>query len=242
MKLVLFADDTTIIRERGELGRGVDRIKEVMGKLEERNNEDKEESVEFGTEEGGKIRILGSWIGSGEDVRNRIRRAGGLWWKVRGKLKGSRISRRWQARIVEACVESALVFDSGVRVWYKSDFKRLQKFMDKCYRYVWSNKKEQPLRKMQELGVNMWDVRCKLGVKSVRWKIEKRVYERIGHVMRMSDDREVKAVVLGWYEGLEGENKVAGFKRKTVLYWKRLLKEAGVDWTDIERKTSDRKE
>ena len=26
-----------------------------------------------------------------------------------------------------------------------------------------------------------------------------------------------------------------------MLYWKRLLKEAGVDWTDIERKTSDRK-
>ena len=114
--------------------------------------------------------------------------------------------------------------------------------MDKCYRYVWSNRREQPLRRMQELGVNMWDLRSKLGVKSVRWKIEKRVYERIGHVMRMDDDRFVKAVILGWYGGLEGESKMAGQKRKTVLYWKSLLREAGVDWTDIERVTSDRKE
>ena len=74
----------------------------------------KEERVEFGTEEGGKIRILGSWIGGREDVSNRIKRAGGLWWMVKAKLKGSRLSRRWQARIVEACVESALLFDCGV--------------------------------------------------------------------------------------------------------------------------------
>ena len=88
MKLVLFADDTTIVGERRELGRGVDRMKEVMGRWEEKNNEDKEEKVEFGTEEGGKIRILGSWIGGKEDVYNRIKRAGGLWWKVRAKLRG----------------------------------------------------------------------------------------------------------------------------------------------------------
>ena len=242
VRLVLFADDTTIVGEKGELGRGVERMKEVMGRWEEKNNEDKEEKVEFGTEEGGKIRILGSWIGGGEDVSNRLKRAGGLWWKVKAKLKGSRLSRRWQARIVEACVESALLFDCGVRVWYKREFKQLQKFMDKCYRYVWSNRREQPLRRMQELHVNMWDVRSMLGVKSVRWKVEKRVYERIGHVMRMNDERIVKAVVLGWYEGLIGESKMAGRKKKTVLYWKWLLKEAGIDWTDIERRTKDRKE
>ena len=240
VRLVLFADDTTIIGEKGELGRGVDRIKEVMSRWEEKNNEDKEERVEFGSQEGGKIRILGSWIGGREDVGNRIKRAGWLWCKVRAKLKGSRLSRRWQARIVEACVESALLFDSGVRAWDRREFKRLQSFMDKCYRYVWSSRREQPLRRMQELHVNMWDVRSMLGVKSVRWKVEKRVYERIGHVMRMDDERVVKAVVLGWYEELEAESKMPGRKKKTVLYWKRLLREAGVDWTDIERRTKDR--
>ena len=27
-----------------------------------------------------------------------------------------------------------------------------------------------------------------------------------------------------------------------MLYWKRFLREAGVDWTDIERRANDRKE
>ena len=242
MKLVLFADDTTILGKKGELDRGVDRVKEVMGRWEEKNNEDKEEEVDFGTEEGGEIRILGSWVGAEADVRNRIKRAGSMWWRVKGRLKGSRLSGRCKARIVEECVESALLFDCGVRVWYKKEFKRLQSFMDKCYRYVWSSGRFQPLKRMQELGVNMYDVRSMLGVKSVRWKIEKRVYERIGHVMRMKDERLVKAAVLGWYEGLQSERKMPGRKRKTVLYWKRMLCEAGCDWTDVERLTNDREE
>ena len=45
----------------------------------------------------------------------------------------------------------------------------------------------------------------------------------------------------GWWEGLEGRGKMAGRKRKTVLYWRRVLREAGIDWTEVERLTSDRK-
>ena len=87
------------------------------------------------------------------------------------------MSKRWQARIVEACVESSLLYDCQARVWYKRDMKRLQQFMDKCYRYVWSERNGEPLRQMEAQGVNMQDVRNVLGVKSVRWKIEKRVLE-----------------------------------------------------------------
>ena len=43
----------------------------------------------------------------------------------------------------------------------------------------------------------MLDVRKKLGVRSLRWKIEKRVLARIVHVMRMSDNQMTKAVILG---------------------------------------------
>merc|ERR1711989_49033 len=114
------------------------------------------------------------------DVNNRIKRANGLWWKVEGWLKSSRLSKKWQGRVVEACVESSLLYDCHARVWYKRDMKKLQKWVDKCYRYVWSNRNGEPLRQMEARGVNMQDVRVCLGVKSVRWKIEKRVLERIG--------------------------------------------------------------
>ena len=56
---------------------------------------------------------------------------------------------------------------------------------------------------MKDEGKNMMDIRKELGAMSVRWKVEKRVLKRIGHVMRMDDERLVKAVVLGWVEQLE---------------------------------------
>ena len=69
---------------------------------------------------------------------------------------------------------------------------------------------------MEKERKNMADVRRELGVKSLRWKIEKRVLERIGHVMRMSDERMAKAVILGWMEELEKWEKSKGGRRKTL--------------------------
>ena len=52
--------------------------------------------------------------------------------------------------------------------------------------------------------------------------------------------RLTKAMVLGWYEGLEGGSKMVE-KKKTVLYWKRMLPEAGVDVTNVKSLVGDRK-
>ena len=236
----LFADDTTIIGRKREIDQGVDEIKKVMNMFEERNNEDKEETLDFGTEEGGKIRVLGCYLGEGEDIRQRLKRAGYTWMKVRRQLKGAKVSKRVQARVVEACVESTLLFDCQARTWQLREVKQLQQSMDRKYRHIWSNKREPPLIQMQREGKNMYDVRRELGVRSVRQKIEKRVLERIGHVMRMEDTRLVKASVLGWWEELESWEKVPGKKRKTVLYYKNVLKEAAIDWTKVGALSKDR--
>ena len=238
----LFADDTTIVGTAEELEEGVQEIKRVMGKFEERNNDAKEERLKFGTEEAGEIRILGCWMGPKEDLRNRKRRAGAVWGKVKRQLKGSKLSKRVQVHIYEACVEGALLFDCSTRTWFKKDLKELQSWVDRGYRYIWSNKTGPTLMQMQRMHRNMQDVRNTLNVRSIRWKVEKRVLERIGHVMRMSNERTTKAAVLGWLGELEGYRKCPGRKRKTVLYWKGVLKDAGMDWTDIERLTADRDE
>ena len=124
-------------------------------------------------------------------MRNRIKKAGMLW--------GSRLSKRWRGSIVQACVESSLLYDCQARMWYKRDVNKLQRWMVKCYRYVWSDRNGEPLRQMAERHENMTDVRQRLGIKPVEWKIEIRVVERIGHVMRMENDRLTKAVVLGLF-------------------------------------------
>ena len=64
----LFADDTTAVGDKCELEVGIEVTKEVMGRFEERNNDDKEEKVDFGSEESGKVRMLGTWLGWREDV------------------------------------------------------------------------------------------------------------------------------------------------------------------------------
>ena len=161
----LFADDTTVIGKRRELTFGLAEVKKEMDRFEERNNEDKEEELVFGTNDGDKIRVLGSYLGPADIVRQRIKRAGAAWSKVRSRLKGSRLSKWTQVRVVEACAESTLLFDCQARTWQVREVKRLQSTMDRMYRHVWSRKHKQPLRQMQEEGKNMQDVRNELGVK-----------------------------------------------------------------------------
>ena len=185
--------------------------------------------------------MLGSWMGWKEDVDQRLKRGSKSWWMTKKRLSGAKISKRLQGRIVEACVESTLLFDCHVRTWRISEINRLQKQVDRAYRSVWSSGNEPPLMQMQREGKNMADVRKDLGVMSVRWKTEKRVLERVGHVMRMEDGRMVKAVVLGWVEQLERWEREKGSRKKTVLYWKKLLREAGIDYTRIGQLTKDRK-
>ena len=109
------------------------------------------------------------------------------------------------------------------------------------YRYTWSSKNKSPLRQMEEQHKNMQDVCNELGIKSLRLKIEKRVLQRIGHIMRMDDSRLVKNVTLGWMEDFERYDKIQERKRKTMLYWKKLVREAGIDYTTLGEKCTDRK-
>ena len=54
-------------------------------------------------------------------------------------------------------------------------------------------------------------------------------------MVRMEIDRLTKAMVYGWLKGLDGKNGKTDRKRRMVLYRKRILRESGFDWTDVER-------
>ena len=66
----------TLTGKKNEIAQGVEETKKVMNAFEERNNDNKEETLDFGTEEGNKIRMLGSWMGWEEDVNQRLRGCG----------------------------------------------------------------------------------------------------------------------------------------------------------------------
>ena len=64
--------------------------------------------------------------------------------------------------------------------------------------------------------------------------------KRVGLILRLEYDQTIKAAVLGWMEDLEQVDKTHGSKR--VLYWKKLLRKAGIDWTNFGQLTKERKE
>ena len=144
-----------------------------MTKFEERNNYHKEEVLEFGEESSNNIRMLGYYMGLEEDNKQRRKRARMAWTKVRKRLKGTKLSKKMQAGIIEACVESTLLFDCQTRSWYKGEIKKLQSQMDKMYRWVWSKKIKPPLIQMQGEHVNMQDIRNDLNIKSIRHRAHK---------------------------------------------------------------------
>ena len=117
----------------------------------------------------------------------------------------------------------------------------MQKKVDRCYRYVWSSKNQPPLKEMEKKRKNMWNVRKEMRVKTMRMKVEKRSLERMGHVLRLPEDRRTRQVTFGWLSTLETEKKEKKKYRCTPRYWLKLTKEAGWDATRVEDEAKDRK-
>ena len=95
------------------------------------------------------------------------------WSKVKQWLWRSTLSRRTRALIVQRVVVNTILFDSNARPWNLGAVRRLEGMAEKCYRLVWSGGRGQSLKRMQELGVNMFAVRKELTITSIRTKPER---------------------------------------------------------------------
>ena len=211
-----------------------------MGNFQEQTNKSKEEHVIFGDSESGNVRMLGTWLGHEKDTKMRLQRAGKVWSTIRKRFLTCKLSKVTQAKVFEACVEGTMLFNTAMRPFLAREIKSFQRFCDKKYRYIWSDRKGDSLRQMQEYGINMADIRNQLQVSSIRTKIEVAHLTRMGHILRLPDESLVKQALLGWLTKLEGKVKS---KKKTLMiipYWRRLIKEAGMEVNMIEELTSNR--
>ena len=178
--------------------------------FEEKCHPDKEEHLFFGESESESIRMLGSFVGRKKDNQERLKRARQGVWKVKKRLWKTKMSKINQARIVEVIMESSVLFDCTVRPWNIAEISKLQRVLDEAYRYIWSKKNKGPVRiQMETEKVNMFGIRQMLGIESLRAKIERRSLQRMGHVLRMPNDRLTKKVCLGWYRRKGKENRKA---------------------------------
>ena len=151
------------------------------------------------------------------------------------EIHEGKLSKKTQAKVVETCVGSAIFFNSAVRSFSQSETKIIQSCIDKRYRYLWSNKKEEPLRQMERNRMNMQDMRNELEVITIRSKIEKSHLIRTGHIARRPDERLVKQTTMGWIRRLEKGRKPTKRKMTTLTYWHKLLKEAIIETHEVER-------
>ena len=236
----LFADDSTLLGWNNELVTGKEVVKAAMAEYEEKCHDGKEERVDFGSHECEKTRMLGTRIGRKRDLQARLSRGNHAWCKVKRWLWKSDLTKRTQAVIAQATVEATLLFDCNVHAWTKSEIVKLQRVADIAYRWIWNEGKGLARIRMQKQHVNAYNIRKQLQISSIRSKIEIRTLQRIGHVLRMPNERAVKKLILGnWEKEATTEGNLRG---GTISYWRRLLREAGVDWTNVENLTKDRKE
>ena len=68
-----------------------------------------------------------------------------------------------------------MLFNVAVGPFLVREIKSFQRFCDKKYRYFWSDRKGEPLRQMQEYGINMADIRNQQQASSIRTKVELRI-------------------------------------------------------------------
>ena len=78
LKEALFADDTTLYGEKDGMIHGKGIVKSSMGSFEEQCHDGKEEHLALGTQEGGEIRMLGTWVGRRQDLEQREKEEGML--------------------------------------------------------------------------------------------------------------------------------------------------------------------
>ena len=207
----LFADDSSLIGWHNELLEGKEIVKKTMLEFEEKCHDGKEEMFTFGSTAAHKSRMLGTLLGNKEDTASRIKRGHCAAAKIRRWQWKSKLNKRTKSLVVQAVVESTMLFDCNARSWTNSEIKRLQSVVDKSYRRIWNNGQGLALKRMERERVNMFQVRNDVEITSLRTKIEVRSLQRAGHVLRMPDTRLTKKVVLGrWRENRRGKGMLRG--------------------------------
>ena len=152
----LFADDTTLYGEKDEMLHGKEIVKSSMRSFEEQCHDGKEEYLALGTQEGGEIRMLGTWVGRRQDLEQREKRGRYALMTMKKRLKLSRLTKTTQAMIIQAVVESTMTFNCETRAWQRKEIREMQKIADQGYHYIWMNKKKgAALKQMEERQVNM---------------------------------------------------------------------------------------
>ena len=66
------------------------------------------------------------------------------------RLKNPKLTKKTQAMIIQAIVESTMAFNYETRAWHKKEIRSMERIIEEGYRYVWVNTKGGPVLKQME--------------------------------------------------------------------------------------------
>ena len=119
------------------------------------------------------ITTLGSYVARATDLAIRKERGNKALWTNKRRLRGSTLPKKLQERIVEACVESTILFDCQTRSWSEREKSNSSRIAGRGYTYIWRHKNGGPTKiQMERRTTNLYGVRRALGIKFIQ-KIEK---------------------------------------------------------------------
>ena len=172
------------------------------------NNEVVEDVTSF-TYLGSEITHTG---GSGEDIKARLGKAQGAFYKLRKIWNDGQLSKRTKLRILRTNVLAVLFY--GCETWRmtKTDEMKLNTFLHKCIRRI--------LKIRWPMKVSNEDLLERTQMKPASQEVKRRRWKWIGHVLRMEPSRHPR-IALTWRP--QGKRK-RGRPRET---WRRT--------TEIER-------
>ena len=104
-----------------------------MRSFEEQCHDSEEEHLALGTQEGGEIRMLGTWVDRRQDLEQRKKRGRYALITIRKRSMNSSLTKTTQAMIIQAVVESTMTFNCEIRTWQrKEDAKNSRPRMSLC--------------------------------------------------------------------------------------------------------------
>ena len=59
--------------------------------------------------------MLGKYMGNEHDTIMRIKRAARTWMQIKKRFMKCKLSKKTQAKVIETCVESTILFNAAVR-------------------------------------------------------------------------------------------------------------------------------
>ena len=253
-----FADDTTTIFPAPKLASVREQVTKVLGDRGETVHPGKDEFMTTGMYRPNEtlaaghqhhVRMLGAWIDTDGSIRMdtsiRIRAAAKVWSKLRKPLTNSGLPLKEQGHVFLSAALGSLLYASEVRVWLREDLTRIQKFANRCIRYIVYAKRRVGFRQMRRKHCRMTNLYDWTGVEMLEVYITRRTLRYLSSLAKYDDDRwEVQ--MLGADFEARREDKRGGSKLTLrQRYWnviQKVMEHTGVpaeawysEWREVAR-------